>query len=76
MRSLRIHITDVRVIHLHPLGRQVIVVFTMRDGEKAKEYPGSVTLPMSRVKELQLEVGDELAILAQKTKSLFHARKK
>ena len=48
----------------------------MRDGEKGKEYPGSVTLPMSRVKELRLEVGDELAILAQKTKSLFHARKK
>ena len=76
MQSLRIHITDVRVIHLHPLGKEVIVVFTMRDGEKGKEYPGSVTLPMSRVKELRLEVGDELAILAQKTKSLFHARKK
>jgi hypothetical protein len=73
-QSLRIHLTDVRVVHLHPLRDDMIVVFTLRY-RNGDEYPGSVTLPLSRVQELRLEVGDELTILTQKTKSQFHSRK-
>lgn len=73
-QSLRAHITDIRVVHLHPLEKEVLVVFTLRY-DNAEEYPGSVTLPKSRVSKLKLHVGDELTILTQKTKSHFHEAK-
>lgn len=73
-QSFRLHVTDVRVVHMHPLQEEVLVVFTLRydDGD---ECPGSVTLPKARVTKLKLAVGDELAIYTQKTKSIFHEAK-
>lgn len=72
--SMRMDIVDVRVIHVHPLQDHAVVVFTLRYEGKLQEFPGSLTLPLSRVQELRLEVGDELEILTKKSKSTYHER--
>jgi hypothetical protein len=75
-QSFHLHLTDVRVVHLHELRSEAVVVFTLRYEEDGEEFPGSVTLPLSRVGQLKLQVGDELTLLTQKTKSMYHEAKK
>ena len=75
-QSLKLRLHDVRVVHVHPMRSQAIVVFTLRDDASLDEYPGSMTLPLDFVEELRLEIGDELTILAQKSKSQYHLRQK
>lgn len=67
LESFRLHLIDVSVIHLHEREKEALLVYTLRYEDDGEEFPGSVTVPLDRVKKLRLRAGSELILLAQKT---------
>ena len=73
--ALRLRLLDIHVIHVHHMEDQAVMVFAILSGNDSNKYPGSLTVPLRVVQELQLEAGDELTIMVQKTVSQHHIRK-
>lgn len=73
--SLRLKILDLSVVHMYSFDDLMYVTYTIIDDYKSGPLSiGSVILPASKTKEMELQEGDILTILVQKSKSMYHQK--
>lgn len=73
MKSLRLKIVDLRVVHMHHIDDLWHVSYTwMHDHNAERVFIGSLLLPNGLIEKTKMQVGDEYTVVWQKTKSLYH----
>ena len=76
MKSLRLKIVDLHVVHMHAIDDLWNIAYTWaQDHHAERTFIGSMLLPNDLIKNTKMQVGDEYAVIWQKTKSLYHENK-
>ena len=75
MKSLRIKIFDLHVAHMHAIDDLWNISYTWSNEQHADRiFIGSMLLPNGLIEKTKMQVGDEYAVIWQKTKSLYHEK--